>query len=317
LKEMLLRRIPGFRSGSKIKALIASVFYLFLLLVVLLIIVPTPPESPEPSPTTEPTPSPEVRGEQTEEILEEALVVRVIDGDTIEVEGDKKLRYIGIDAPESLDCYSQESSLKNKELVEGKRVKLEKDVSETDKYERLLRYVYIDGLMVNQELVRLGYAIAVSYPPDVKYQDQLREAEKEAKDNHRGLWGACISPSPTPTSMPTPVSTPIPTIQPTSPPTQVPTEVPIFQPTPTPTPTPIPTSPPTPQPTQTPVATQPGGSGCKYPCDGPDRDCSDFATHAEAQEFFNCCGFSATYDPMRLDGWGNKVDDGIACESLP
>lgn len=54
---------------------------------------------------------------------------------------------------------------------------------------------------------------------------------------------------------------------------------------------------------------------CKYSCSGPDRDCADFSTHNEAQAFFNCCGFTRTNDPMKLDGLG--VDDGLACESLP
>ena len=54
---------------------------------------------------------------------------------------------------------------------------------------------------------------------------------------------------------------------------------------------------------------------CQYPCDGPDRDCSDFQTQKQAQEFFNCCGFSPTYDPMNLDSVG--VGDGIVCEKLP
>jgi len=67
-------------------------------------------------------------------------------------------------------------------------VTLEKDISETDKYGRLLRYVYVDDLFVNGELVRLGYAEAVSYPPDVKYQEVLSELEREARDEGRGLW---------------------------------------------------------------------------------------------------------------------------------
>src|SRR4030042_2567140 len=77
------------------------------------------------------------------------LVTRVIDGDTIEIEGGQKVRYIGIDTPEKVDprpsvqCYGKEAAAKNKELVEGKRVRLEKDVSETDKYGRLLRYVFV------------------------------------------------------------------------------------------------------------------------------------------------------------------------------
>jgi micrococcal nuclease len=130
-----------------------------------------------------------------QEIDEESgvLVIRVIDGDTIEIEGGQKVRYIGIDTPETVDprkpvqCFGIEASNKNKELVEGKKVVLEKDVSETDKYGRLLRYIYVDGLFVNDHLVREGYAYAYTYPPNVKYTDQFLEAQKEAKENNRGL----------------------------------------------------------------------------------------------------------------------------------
>src|SRR4030067_982445 len=76
----------------------------------------------------------------------EMLVVKVVDGDTVELENGQKVRYIGIDTPETTlgknDCYGTEATEKNKELVEGKRVRLEKDISETDKFGRLLRYVY-------------------------------------------------------------------------------------------------------------------------------------------------------------------------------
>lgn len=128
----------------------------------------------------------------------EALVVRVIDGDTIEVNIDGKLykvRYIGIDTPETVhptkgeEPYGKEASVKNKELVEGKVVKLEKDVSETDRYGRLLRYVWVRDLFVNAELVRLGYAQVVTYPPDVKYQDLFLDLQREAREAGRGLWG--------------------------------------------------------------------------------------------------------------------------------
>jgi micrococcal nuclease len=127
------------------------------------------------------------------------LVTRVIDGDTIEIEGGKKVRYLGIDTPETVDprkpvqCFGIEASNENKKLVLGKRVKLEKDISETDKYGRLLRYVYVDDIFVNDYLVRNGYAYAVTFPPDVKYQQQFLEAQKEARENKRGLWSACQS----------------------------------------------------------------------------------------------------------------------------
>lgn len=128
----------------------------------------------------------------------EALVTRVIDGDTIEVTIGGivyKVRYIGIDTPETVDPdkpvqpYGLEASAKNKELVEGKVVRLEKDVSETDRHGRLLRYVYVGDIFVNAELVRLGYAQVATYPPDVKYQAYFLSLQKEAMDAGRGLWG--------------------------------------------------------------------------------------------------------------------------------
>lgn len=126
-------------------------------------------------------------------------VDRIIDGDTIEIEGGQKVRYIGIDAPETVHpsktvaCFGKEAAEKNKELVEGKMVKLEKDVSETDKYGRLLRYVYVEGLFVNDYLVRQGYATVYTTPPDIKYQDLFFESERAARDNKRGLWTSCSS----------------------------------------------------------------------------------------------------------------------------
>jgi micrococcal nuclease len=132
------------------------------------------------------------------ESLEEGehLVTKVIDGDTIVLETGEVVRYIGIDTPESPEskkeeCFALESYLKNSELVLNKHVVLEKDVSETDRYDRLLRYVYIGNIMVNDILVRQGYAKAVSYPPDVKYQEQFKEAEREAREENSGLWSRC------------------------------------------------------------------------------------------------------------------------------
>ncbi len=125
------------------------------------------------------------------------MVIRVIDGDTIEIEGKKYVRYIGIDTPEtvkpntSIQCFGQEASIKNKDLVEGKLVRLEKDVSETDKYGRLLRYVYVGDVFVNDYLVSEGYAFAASFPPDVKFQKQFSTSEQIARDSNKGLWSAC------------------------------------------------------------------------------------------------------------------------------
>lgn len=131
----------------------------------------------------------------------EGLVSNVIDGDTIEVtfiNGDiKKVRYIGIDTPESVDprhiveCFGREAAAKNRNLVFGKTVYLSKDISQTDKYGRLLRYVYVGKVLVNEILVREGYAVAVTYPPDVRLQPVLSAAEKQARHEKLGLWDSC------------------------------------------------------------------------------------------------------------------------------
>jgi len=162
--------------------------------------------STKPSATTITTVTTEFSTTTIETTENTFLVTRVIDGDTIEIEGGKKVRYIGIDTPETVDprkpiqCFGVEASNKNKELVEGKRVRLEKDVSETDKYERLLRYVYVGELFVNDYLARQGYAYAYTYPPDVKYSEQFVQAQKEARENNRGLWKTCPVSTTTPTT---------------------------------------------------------------------------------------------------------------------
>lgn len=124
---------------------------------------------------------------------ESALVVAVIDGDTVELDTGRIVRYIGIDTPElkSNDCYSSQAKQANAELVLGRRVDLVKDVSETDRYRRLLRYVWIDGAMVNETLVQKGYAKAYTYPPDVAYADLFTRRQEEARQNNVGLWGEC------------------------------------------------------------------------------------------------------------------------------
>jgi len=123
------------------------------------------------------------------------LVTKVIDGDTIEIEGGKRVRYIGIDTPETVhpskpvECFGKEASAKNQELVLNKKVRLEKDVSETDKYGRLLRYVYAGDIFVNDYLVSEGYAKSSTYPPDVKYNEKFLASQKIAVENEKGLWG--------------------------------------------------------------------------------------------------------------------------------
>jgi len=155
----------------------------------------------EPPTTTPPSPSASV----VSPTGEQAQVTRVVDGDTIEVQiagATYRVRYIGIDTPETVDprrpvgCFGREASERNRQLVEGKTVGLEKDVSETDKYDRLLRYVWLDGEMVNAILVREGYAMASTYPPDVKYQELFLGLQGEARDAGLGLWGPACIPTP-------------------------------------------------------------------------------------------------------------------------
>jgi micrococcal nuclease len=256
----------------------------------------TPTEIPAatetPTPTVTPVPT---FGATHNGVL--AKVVRVIDGDTIEIEGGKKVRYIGINTPETVDptkgteCYGEEASKRNKELVEGKTVELVKDVSETDRYGRLLRYVYTESAFINLYLVAGGHAYASTYPPDVAQQAALTQAQKQAREDNIGLWSMC-SASPTPAKSPTlaPVKK---VVYPTATPRPF-----------TPTATPIPSV--QGATTQSNYAPSSGSSGSTA---GGDKDCADFSSHAEAQAFFLANGGPGS-DPHRLDG----DNDGQACE---
>ena len=124
-----------------------------------------------------------------------STVSRVIDGDTIELDTGEKVRYIGIDTPETLhpsepvEYYGREASEFNKKLVEGKWVRLEFDVQRKDIYGRTLAYVYLsDGTFVNAELLKQGYAKVSTYPPNVEHVEEFLELEREARENARGLW---------------------------------------------------------------------------------------------------------------------------------
>jgi len=159
---------------------------------------PTATETPVPTITLTPTPERQM-----------AQVVRVVDGDTIEVQIDGRvypLRYIGIDSPEPRDPASSvmdagvQAAQANEQLVGGQTAWLEVDVSETDVYDRLLRYVYVGELFVNAEMVRRGYAQAIRYEPDVRYQALFEQLEAEARAAQRGLWGATPTAEPTATA---------------------------------------------------------------------------------------------------------------------
>ena len=118
--------------------------------------------------------------------------MRIVDGDTIDVRIDGqryRVRYVGIDAPPEGDPFFSDATLGNARLVHGETVVLVQDVSEGDRYGRLLRYVYRqDGTFVNAELVRQGWARAANYPPDERYRARFAEPEREARAAKRGIW---------------------------------------------------------------------------------------------------------------------------------
>lgn len=249
-------------------------------------------------PAPSPTPKPEVKSEKIEVSLEPtsepttspspnpnityAKVSNVVDGDTFTLESGQVVRMIGMDTPETvhpskpIQCYGKEASNKTEELLQGKEVKLEKDISETDRYNRLLRYVYIGDVFINEYLVSEGYAKSSSYPPDVKYQDKLVEAQRKAQAENKGLWNisACSTITPTPK--------PISTVKPSTP-------KPVTNTTNS-APTPV---------QQTSNNTGGGSYTCNCSKTCPNMSCS------EAQYQLNVCGCSAR----------DADKDGTACDS--
>lgn len=179
-----------------------GVIFLFFLLLALLDNQPVPSPNPDiVSPETTTLPIQDGQTPSTFEVqTEQFRVSRVIDGDTIEIEGGVSVRYIGIDTPETVhpsrgeECYGREATQANQTLVLGKTVRLEKDISETDRFGRLLRYVFVAApgggeIFVNRTLVEQGFAHAASFPPDISRQEELRLAEREARQKGLGLWG--------------------------------------------------------------------------------------------------------------------------------
>lgn len=165
---------------------------------------PTPLPSDTPTPTFSPTPTDTLHPTATERVtfsghaclpenakVEKARVYRIIDGDTIEVSMNGRIydvRYIGINTPETNQEFGAEATNENRSLLSSGQVILIKDVSETDQYGRLLRYVYSNGRFVNKALVRRGYAQAATYPPDVSCAHVFRTAEENAREDEIGLW---------------------------------------------------------------------------------------------------------------------------------
>ena len=141
-------------------------------------------------------------GERTAGSGDVGRVVKVVDGDTIHVQvgsAREKVRYIGVDTPETKDprkpvqCFGEKASQFNERLVGDELVRLVGDVEERDRYGRLLAYVHRvrDGLFVNAELARLGYAQPLTIAPNVRFAERFAALAREARDAGRGLWSAC------------------------------------------------------------------------------------------------------------------------------
>lgn len=209
-------------------------------------------------------------------------VVKVVDGDTIDVDLDGKterLRLIGIDTPETVDprkiiqCFGIEASNKSKEILTGNQVRLEADSSqgERDKYNRLLRYVFLeDGTNFNQLMIKQGYAHEYTYDTDYKYQQEFKDAENYARQNRLGLWSDSTCAGNTNSSgIESNVNTT--------------TTIPDISPTPV-----VPSAP-----------------KQKYACDCS-KTCSEITTCDEAQYQLKVCGCSVR----------DRDGDGIACDTM-
>src|SRR3954451_4413154 len=134
---------------------------------------------------------------------QDARVVRVVDGDTFVARlgsgTTERVRLIGIDTPESVkpgtpvQCFALKASAYTKHLLTGRAVRLVQDAEARDRYGRLLAYVYRepDGLFVNAELVRRGFAQTLTIPPNVRFAERFLALARQARDAGAGLWGAC------------------------------------------------------------------------------------------------------------------------------
>jgi micrococcal nuclease len=133
---------------------------------------------------------------------EGARVERVVDGDTVVVRvggRSERVRYIGMDTPESVQpgtpvqCFAKAAAAENRRLVGGRAVRLVPGAEARDRYGRLLAYVYRepDGLFVNAELVRRGYARPLTIPPNIAHAAEIRRLARRARHSGRGLWSQC------------------------------------------------------------------------------------------------------------------------------
>jgi micrococcal nuclease len=239
---------------------------------------------------------PNVQGESAALLgLEAVTVSRVVDGDTFVLTDGRRVRLIGVNTPESTNRneeYGKEASQYTSSKLTGKQIWIQKDVSETDRYDRLLRIAWLEvpkddmdeheirTKMFNADLVLNGYAEPSTYPPDVKYSDYFVQFAREAREINTGLWAFGKDGT---------TKGDLDRKNATSNKTNSKSQN---------------------KPNQS-GPTEKSSSTLLYDPNGPDRDCRDFNTQAEAQAFMEASGPD---DPHRLDG---SDQDGRACESLP
>jgi len=156
---------------------------------------PGPDSTPEAAPELEPPKNPVTDNNQPAPNTSLSKVTKVIDGDTIEISTGDKVRFVCINTPEKGQPGFQEAKDYLTGLILNKSVRLEKDVSEIDRYGRLLRYVYLGDVFVNGELVEKGYAELYRYPPDIALCDELEALEATAKTQKIGLWATQETPA--------------------------------------------------------------------------------------------------------------------------
>jgi len=127
-------------------------------------------------------------------------VVEVVDGDTVRVDlngEERPVRLIGIDTPEKdgpytdEECFGEQATRYTTEALGGRVVGLEFDVERTDRFDRTLAYVWVDGELFNERILLEGYAVLATFPPNVRYVDRFTTAQRRARDEQTGLWGSC------------------------------------------------------------------------------------------------------------------------------
>ncbi len=129
---------------------------------------------------------------------EKGIVDTVIDGDTITLKDGRTIRYLGINTPETnhltkgLECFGAEATIRNTELVSGKEITLQCGNEDIDEYGRYLRYVYVDEIFINAELVEEGFAVAFPFGQTEKFDQIFVQLENYSRLQDKGMWKACV-----------------------------------------------------------------------------------------------------------------------------